>query len=313
MLVLYLEIKFYVCYELVVDELYVLYVDESGLLDGLLVVFVYGGFGFGCDVLLCCFFDFNFYCIVIFDQCGCGCFMFYVSLEKNSIWELVVDMECLCEYLGIEKWVLFGGFWGLILLLVYVQIYFEWVYVLILCGIFFCCLQDIYWFYQEGVSCLFFDYWEDYVVLILLEECGDLLVVFYKCLIGSDQIVQMYVVKVWLIWEGCIVMLCFNFMVVDCFIELGRVLLILCIENYFFVNQGFFRFNQLFEDMYCIVYLFGVIVYGCYDVICLLDNVWVLYQVWLNSELQIICDVGYIVSELGIVDVLVCVINEIGW
>lgn len=121
MLVLYPEIKPYARHELAVDEPHVLYADESGSPDGLPVVFVHGGPGSGCDALSRRFFDPNLYRIVTFDQRGCGRSTPHASLEKNSTWELVADMERLREHLGIEKWVLFGGSWGSTLSLAYAQ------------------------------------------------------------------------------------------------------------------------------------------------------------------------------------------------
>ena len=93
MLVLYPEIKPYARHELAVDEPHVLYADESGSPDGLPVVFVHGGPGSGCDAPSRRFFDPNLYRIVTFDQRGCGRSTPHASLEKNSTWELVADME----------------------------------------------------------------------------------------------------------------------------------------------------------------------------------------------------------------------------
>ncbi|WP_438881842.1 alpha/beta fold hydrolase, partial [Bacillus cereus group sp. Bce001] len=89
------------------------------------VVFVHGGPGSGCDALSRRFFDPNLYRIVTFDQRGCGRSTPHASLEKNSTWELVADMERLREHLGIEKWVLFGGSWGSTLSLAYAQTHPE--------------------------------------------------------------------------------------------------------------------------------------------------------------------------------------------
>ncbi|WCU87828.1 prolyl aminopeptidase [Pseudomonas aeruginosa] len=312
MLVLYPEIKPYARHELAVDEPHVLYADESGSPDGLPVVFVHGGPGSGCDALSRRFFDPNLYRIVTFDQRGCGRSTPHASLEKNSTWELVADMERLREHLGIEKWVLFGGSWGSTLSLAYAQTHPERVHALILRGIFLCRPQDIHWFYQEGASRLFPDYWEDYVAPIPPEERGDLLAAFHKRLTGSDQIAQMHAAKAWSTWEGRTATLRPNPMVVDRFTEPGRALSISRIENHFFVNQGFLRPNQLLEDMHRIAHLPGVIVHGRYDAICPLDNAWALHQAWPNSELQIIRDAGHTASEPGIVDALVRATNEIG-
>ncbi|MFX7784748.1 prolyl aminopeptidase, partial [Acinetobacter baumannii] len=79
--------------------------------------------------------------------------------------------------------------------LAYAQTHPERVHALILRGIVLCRPQDIHWFYQEGASRLFPDYWEDSVAPIPPEERGDLLAAFHKRLTGSDQIAQMHAAK----------------------------------------------------------------------------------------------------------------------
>ncbi len=106
---LYPQIKPYARHDLAVDETHTLYVDESGSPEGLPVVFIHGGPGAGCDAQSRCYFDPNLYRIVTFDQRGCGRSTPHASLENNTTWDLVADLERIRKHLGIEKWVLFGG------------------------------------------------------------------------------------------------------------------------------------------------------------------------------------------------------------
>jgi len=300
---LYPEIKPYARHELAVEEPHVLYVDESGIPDGLPVLFIHGGPGAGCDALSRRFFNPNQYRIVTFDQRGSGRSTPYASLEKNTTWDLVEDIERIRVHLGIDKWVLFGGSWGSTLALAYAQKHPERVLGLILRGIFLCRQQDFDWFYQEGASRMFPDYWHDYVAPIPVEERGDLMQAFYRRLTGSDEIAQMQAAKAWSCWEGRTATLRPNPQVVERFHE--RALAIARIECHYFVNQAFLEPDQLLRDMPRIAHLPGVIVHGRYDVICPLDNAWALHQAWPNSELQIIRDAGHAASEAGIADALV--------
>ena len=43
------------------------------------------------------------------------------SLEENTTWDLVADIERLREHLGIERWQVFGGSWGSTLALAYAE------------------------------------------------------------------------------------------------------------------------------------------------------------------------------------------------
>jgi proline iminopeptidase len=302
---LYPEIKPYARHELPVTAPHVLYVDESGSADGLPVVFIHGGPGAGCDALSRRFFDPNLYRIVTFDQRGCGRSTPHASLDGNTTWDLVDDLERIRLHLGIEKWVLFGGSWGSTLALAYAQTHPERVHGLILRGIFLCRQQDFDWFYQAGASRMFPDYWEDYVAPIPVEERGNLMQAFYQRLTGQDQIAQMHAAKAWSTWEGRTATLRPNPQVVERFSDAHRALSIARIECHYFVNQAFFEPDQLIRDMPKIAHLPGVIVHGRYDVICPLDNAMALHQAWPNSELQIIRDAGHAASEVGITDALV--------
>ncbi|MCF7201274.1 prolyl aminopeptidase [Pseudomonas oligotrophica] len=302
---LYPEIKPYARHELAVQEPHVLYIDESGEPDGLPVLFVHGGPGGGCDSLSRRFFDPTLYRIVTFDQRGCGRSTPHASLEHNTTAHLIDDMERIREHLGIEKWVLFGGSWGSTLSLAYAQAHPDRVHALILRGIFLCRPQDLAWFYQEGASRLFPDYWEEFVAPIPPEERGDMIGAYYQRLTGSDQIAQMHAAKAWSCWEGRTATLRPNPQVVDRFGEAHRALAMARIECHYFVNQVFLQPDQILRDMPKIAHLPGIIVHGRYDAICPLDNAWALHHAWPQSELQIIRDAGHSAAECGITDALV--------
>lgn len=302
---LYPEIKPYARHELAVEQPHVLYIDESGSADGLPVLFIHGGPGAGCDSASRRYFDPALYRIVTFDQRGCGRSTPHASLENNTTQALIADIERIREHLGIDKFVLFGGSWGSTLALAYAQAHPQRVHGLILRGIFLCRPQEFSWFYQEGASRLFPDYWEDYVAPIPVEERGDLMQAFYKRLTGTDQIAQMHAAKAWSTWEGRTATLRPNSQVVERFSEAHRALSIARIECHYFVNDAFLEPNQLLRDMPKIAHLPGIIVHGRYDAICPLDNAWALHQAWPNSELQIIRDAGHSAAEPGITDALI--------
>lgn len=305
MLTLFPEIKPYVCHSLPVDEPHILHIEESGSPDGLPVVFIHGGPGAGCDDNSRRYFDPSLYRIICFDQRGCGRSTPHASLELNSTWHLVEDLERIREYLGIEQWLLFGGSWGSTLALAYAQSHPDQVLGLIVRGIFLCRPHELEWFYQEGASRLFPDYWEDYLEPIPLPERGALIQAFYKRLTGPDQIAQMHAAKAWSVWEGRTATLRPNAQVVDHFAEPHRALSIARIECHYFVNHAFLEPEQLLNNMERIAHLPGVIVHGRYDVICPLENAWQLHQRWPGSELQIIRDAGHSALEPGITDALV--------
>lgn len=148
----YPPIEAYRTGRLAVGDGHELYFEESGNPHGKPVVFVHGGPGAGTEGKQRRFFDPQAYRIVLFDQRGCGKSTPFASLEKNTTWDLVADMEKLRTHLGIETWQVFGGSWGSTLALAYAQTHPQRVTELVLRGIFLLRKWEIDWFYQDGAS-----------------------------------------------------------------------------------------------------------------------------------------------------------------
>lgn len=302
---LFPEIKPYATHKLPVQAPHVLHIEESGTKTGLPVLFLHGGPGGGCDENSARFFDPCIYRIITFDQRGCGKSTPHACLEHNTTWDLVADIELIRNYLGIEKWVVFGGSWGSTLALAYAETHPENVLGLILRGVFLCRPSEIEWFYQKGANHLFPDYWENYLAPIPEEERGDLVKAFYKRLTGSDEIAQLSAAKAWSFWEGSTMMLEPNPKMANSYLETKKALAMARIECHYFINNTFLEPDQLLRDVDKIAHIPGTIVHGRYDVICPLDNAWQLHKRWANSELSIIRDAGHSVFERGITDALV--------
>jgi proline iminopeptidase len=153
-------------------------------------VFVHGGPGGGCDAKVRRFFDPAVYKIVLFDQRGCGKSTPFASLEHNTTWDLVADMELLRHAVGVESWVVFGGSWGSTLALAYAEKHPARVKALILRGIFMLRRKELLWFYQEGASFIFPDAWESYLEPIPVEERGDMMAAYHRRLTSDDTEVK---------------------------------------------------------------------------------------------------------------------------
>ncbi|MEE8342899.1 MAG: prolyl aminopeptidase, partial [Gammaproteobacteria bacterium] len=63
--------------------------------------------------------------------------------------------------------------------------------------------------------------------------------------------------------------------------------------------------NQILNNAKQLREIPGVIVHGRYDVVCPLEQAWLLHQAWPQSELQIIPDAGHSATEPGIAKALV--------
>jgi proline iminopeptidase len=264
------------------------------------VVFVHGGPGGGTDAKQRRFFDPSAYRIILFDQRGCGQSTPHASLEDNSTWHLVSDMERLREALGLERWQVFGGSWGSTLALAYAEKHPERVTELILRGVFLLRKREIDWFYQEGASILYPDAWEDFLAPIPESEQGDLLHAYHRRLTGDDVAARQACARAWSIWEGRTSNLLPNEQQIE---RMGGDLFSLAfarIECHYFVNRGFLEVDdQLLRDAHRIADIPGVIVQGRYDVVCPAESAWALSKVWKKGELKLVRDAGHSAFEPG--------------
>ena len=297
---LYPDTKPFTAQHLAVDPRHTLYVEECGRREGIPVVFLHGGPGAGCEPFHRRFFDPARYRIVLFDQRGCGRSTPHADLEDNTTGHLVEDIEAIRAALGIERWLVFGGSWGSTLALVYAETYPERVLGLVLRGIFLCRPWEIRWFYQEGASHVFPDYWQDYLAPIPEDERGDLLRAYHRRLNGSDEMARMAAAKAWSLWEGRTANLLPNDAVIRHFADPFTALSLARIENHYFMHDSFLTDNQILADAGHLAEIPGVIVHGRYDMVCPFESAFELHQAWPHGEFQVIAEAGHSAAEPGI-------------
>ena len=131
-----------------------MYWEQVGNPRGAPVLFLHGGPGAGAGAVHRRFFDPSFWRIVIFDQRGAGRSRPLGGLEANTTGHLVRDIEALRRYLGIDRWLLFGGSWGSTLALAYAQAFPERVAGCVLRGVFLGRPSEVEWF-LHGLAAVF--------------------------------------------------------------------------------------------------------------------------------------------------------------
>jgi proline iminopeptidase len=281
--------------------------EESGNPKGKPVVFLHGGPGGGTNPQMRRFFDPQRYRIVMFDQRGCGRSTPHASLEQNTTWDLVADIEQLRKLLEIERWQVFGGSWGSTLALAYAQRHPQHVSELVLRGIFLLRRSELEWFYQdsEGAASLFPDLWEHYVAPIPEEERYDLMRAYYRRLTSTDAKERNAAARAWSVWEGATSHLRSDPSYVAKFKEADYAAAFARIECHYFVNGGFLDADdQLLRDVPRIRHIPAVIVQGRYDVVCPMRSAWHLHRAWPEAELVIVPDAGHSAFEPGIAKAL---------
>lgn len=301
----YPAIKTYAKHRLPVAEPHNVYIEEAGNPNGLPVLVIHSGPGAGCESYHRRFFDPERYRIILFDQRGTGRSTPYADLKGNTTTDLVEDIEAIREYLNIEKWILWGGAWGSTLALLYAQNHPERVLGMILHSIFLARQQDIDWFYTEGASLLFPDYWQEFLEPIPADQRKNPVAAYHKRLNGNDEIAAMAATKSWSLWQARCAALQPHHEIIDHFSDPHFAVSLARIESHYFVNRCFIEENQILDNMHKIDHIPAYIIHGRYNIVSPLSNAWVLHNNWPASELYIVRDAGHTSKEPGIIDAII--------
>ena len=289
-----------------VSPVHNVYYEQCGNPEGQPLVFLHGGPGGGIVSDYRRYHDPAAYRVVLFDQRGAGQSTPHASLEENTTWHLVEDIEKLRAHLGIETWHVFGGSWGSTLALAYAETHPGRVRSLTLRGIFLCRPKEIRWFYQEGASWIFPDVWEEYERVIPAAERDDFLSAYHRRLTSDDERVRLEAARAWSVWEGSTSKLFPDASLIEHFGEPHMALALARIECHYFMNDAFFETeNQLVENVGRIRHIPAVIVQGRYDVVCPMMSAWELHRAWPEAEFRPIPDAGHSVMEPGTINALV--------
>ncbi|NHO32730.1 prolyl aminopeptidase [Acetobacter fallax] len=302
---MYPEIEPYAHGLLETGEGHLVYWERCGRPGGLPAVVLHGGPGGGCTPGQRRMFDPTRYDILLFDQRGCGRSRPHASLEKNTTWDLVADIERLREMIGVEKWVVFGGSWGSTLALAYAETHPERVSALVLRGIFTLRREELLWYYQGGGAWLFPDKWERFLAPIPEAERGDLMAAYRKRLTGDNEAERNEAAVAWSMWEGETLTLLPSPAIEGQHADPTFALAFARIENHYFVHEGWLAEGQLIRDVDRIRDIPSVIVQGRYDIATPARTAWDLHRAWPEAEFRLIDAAGHAMTEPGILSALI--------
>lgn len=187
-----------------------LYWETCGNPDGKPAVVLHGGPGSGCTPGWRGLFNPASYRVVLFDQRGAGRSTPHssdptVDLSSNTTEHLIGDLERLREYLGIEKWLVYGRSWGTTLGLAYAERHPERVSEMVLAAVCLTQRSDIDWLYY-GVGRFFPVEWERFRNGVpVADRDGDLVEAYARLLAHSDLDVRQKAAQDWCDWEDAVV------------------------------------------------------------------------------------------------------------
>ncbi|MCB1402125.1 MAG: prolyl aminopeptidase, partial [Rhodobacteraceae bacterium] len=234
----------------------------------------------------------------------------HASVENNTTWDLVADIERIRVRLGIERWIVFGGSWGACLALIYAQTHPDRVEALVLRGVFTMTPAELHWFYGGGAGAFWPEQWRAFSQMVPREERGDLIAAYHRRLFGEDPAEQLRFARAWAGWESALAVL-------DPGDGRGNpsssyALAFARLENHYFINGGFLDGDgHILRDMHRIDAIPGHIVQGRYDMICPPHTAHALHRAWPGSDLRMVATAGHALSEPGISAELVAIMDRL--
>ena len=238
--------------------------------------------------------------VVMFDQRGCGKSTPFGSLEHNTTWDLVGDIEKLRRALGVDRWFVSGGSWGATLALAYATKHVACVTGLLLRGLSLCDMRSQRWLYQTGgASEVFPEAWAAFLAVLPKRLRGPdvgwraISTHFQQALRGPDA--QKYA-DAWWAWEHAV-----SFLVPQADVSTPKERLALSkVENHYFVNDCMLREGQLLRDSRVLKNVPITIVQGRYDMVCPVTGAYELAAVLPHAKLVIVESAGHASTEPSI-------------
>ena len=236
------------------------------------------------------------FCLITFDQRGCGKSTPFGSLVHNTTWDLVGDIEALRKHLGISAWVVSGGSWGTTLGLIYAETYPQVVKGLLLRSV---CLIDAMsnkWLYERGgASEVYPEEWEKFVNILPVKlrtgSWREIMKYYQKKLQAKD----MRFARAWSGWEHAV---SFLHPRKDDTPD-SEILSVALLENHYFIHNCWIDEGQILRDAHRLKGIPIVSVHGRYDMVCPNKGSFDLQQVLPQMKILLVTDGGHAGSEGG--------------
>lgn len=276
-----------------------IYWETCGNPNGKPALVVHGGPGTGVSTGPRKAFDPSRYRIILFDQRGCGRSLPHASepateMRSNTTEHLLADIERLRSFLGVERWLMFGGSWGSTLILAYAERYPERVSEIVIPAVTTTRRSEIDWLYH-GVRRFFPEAWERFRAGVPEEAQNDNLVKAYARLMESpDPEVRSRSALAWASWEDTVLSLEPNGKPAPYTDRASPDLLAFVrICTHFFAHGAWLEEGVLIREAHRLAGIPGVLVHGRLDLSCPAATAWELAGAWPGAELIWIDDAGH--------------------
>jgi proline iminopeptidase len=285
-----------------------IYWEACGNPDGVPALIVHGGPGSGCTTRARSWFNPEHYRIILFDQRNCGRSRPHASdpaadMSLNTTGHLIRDMEHLREHLGVEKWLLRGGSWGVTLSLAYAERHPGRVCGLLLVAVTSTRRSELDWLYR-GVGRLFPEAWArfrdfaragNYRLPTDAEPPIEGLLMTYSDLMENpDPDVRARAAAEWVTWEDAVISMEHSGTpgLYSNRRDAARLAFVRICAHYF-ARDAFLEDGVLIREAGKLAGIPGILVHGRSDLGGPMITAWELARAWPDAELVVIEDSGH--------------------
>lgn len=280
--------------------------EAGGADDGTPALWLHGGPGSGSRPTTRRMFDPAAYRTVLLDQRGSGLSTaprdpahpddpVLTDLSANTTDHLVDDVERLREHLGVERWVVAGGSWGVTLALVYAQRHPERVRALVLGAVTTGDDAEVAWLTRD-VGRVWPREWEAFASLVPDADLTDPLglpVAYARLLADPDPAVRERAALAWCTWEDTHVSFAAGAAPsLRTAAPAARLAFARTVTHYW-ANGCFLAPDEVVGRVDRLLGIPAVLVHGRLDVSGPLGTAWRLHRAWPGSELVVLEDAGH--------------------
>ncbi len=256
-------------------------------------VALHGGPGSGSSPGWRRLFDPGAYCVVFFDQRGCGASApdaadFSVELSVNTTEYLVSDIELLRDHLGFERWLVFGGSWGSTLGLAYAERFPECVSELVLFSVVTTTAREVEWVTRD-MGRLLPEAWERFRDGVPPgERSGSLVDAYARMLADDDPAVREQAALGWCRWEDAHVLGSLGGRSDPRYEDARFRMRFARLVTHYWRHAAFLPDAALVDGVHRLSGIPGVLVHGDADLSAPLDIPWALSRAWPGCSLTVV-------------------------
>jgi proline iminopeptidase len=272
-------------------------------------VVLHGGPGSGSSPRWRRLFDLSAYCVVFFDQRGCGdstpdAADHGVDLSVNTTAHLIADIERLRERLGFERWLVFGGSWGSTLGLAYAEAHPSRVSELVLFSVGTTSAREVEWVTRD-MGRLLPEAWGRFRDGVPPgERSGSLVDAYARRLADDDPAVRERAALDWCTWEDAHVLGLLGGAPDPRYDDPRFRMRFARLVTHYWRHAAFLRDGELLDGVARLSAVPGVLVHGDADLSSPLDVPWALSRAWEGCELTVVSGAIHGLGDPGVKDAL---------